>query len=65
MKQKLDYEGSTRMMDAPKLCAYLSMGRTRAVEFARGIGAEVKIGRRCLYDRNVIDNALDCMKGKE
>ena len=39
-----------RLFDVPDLCAYLNMGRTRAVEYAKQIGAERRFGRRCLYD---------------
>lgn len=48
-----------RLLDANEVCMYLSLGRNRGVEFAKSAGAEVKIGRRCLYDRVVIDRALD------
>lgn len=48
-----------RLMDANDVCIYLSLGRNRGVEFAKAIGAERKIGRRCLYDRVVIDRYLD------
>ena len=48
-----------RLLDANEVCMYLSLGRNRGVEFARSIGAERKIGRRCLYDRVVIDKYLD------
>lgn len=48
-----------RLFDVPDLCAYLNMGRTRAVEYAKQIGAERRFGRRCLYDKRIIDRALD------
>lgn len=48
-----------RLMDANEVCMYLSLGRNRGVSFAREIGAERKIGRRCLYDKAVIDNYFD------
>ena len=41
------------------LCYYLSLGRNRGIEFARSIGAEIKVGRRSLYDRAKIDRYLD------
>lgn len=52
-----------RMMDVRGLCAYTSMGRTRAVEFAKAVGAEKRIGRRCIYDKKVLDKALDELEG--
>lgn len=50
-----------RLLDAAEVCYYLSLGRNRGIEFAKSIGAERKIGRRCLYDKSVIDKALDAM----
>lgn len=48
-----------RLMNAKEVCAYLRLGRNRGVEFAKSIGAERKIGRRCLYDKAVIDRYFD------
>lgn len=48
-----------RLMDANEVCMYLSLGRNRGIEFAKSIGAERKIGRRCLYDKAVIDRYFD------
>lgn len=48
-----------RLLDASEVCYYLSLGRNRGVEFAKSIGAEVKVGRRSLYDRVKIDRYLN------
>lgn len=48
-----------RLLDVNDLCIYLSLGRNRAQEFGRRIGAEVKIGKRALYDKSVIDRYFD------
>ena len=50
-----------RLLDAAELCTYLGLGKTYAIEFGKRIGAEKKAGRRCLYDKMVIDHALDEM----
>lgn len=50
-----------RMLDATEVCAYLGLGRNRGIEFAKSIGAERKIGRRSLYDKRILDKALDEM----
>ena len=47
-----------RLLDASEVCYYLSLGRNRGIEFARSIGAEIKVGRRSLYDRAKIDRFL-------
>lgn len=49
----------SRLLNAKEVCAYLNLGRNRGVEFAKSIGAERKIGRRCLYDKVVIDRYFD------
>ena len=48
-----------RLISTRQLCQYTNMGRTRAVEFARSIGAEKRFGRRCLYDLRILDKAID------
>jgi len=48
-----------RLLDASEVCYYLSLGRNRGIEFAKTIGAEIKIGRRSLYDREKIDKYLN------
>lgn len=52
-----------RLLDANEVCYYLSLGRNRGIEFARSIGAEIKVGRRSLYDRAKIDRYLDEKQG--
>lgn len=61
MKERINttMTGEKRLLDVNETCIYLSLGRNRGVEFARSIGAEIKIGRRCLYDKAVIDRYLD------
>lgn len=62
MKERKNTIGAEkRLLDATEVCVYLGLGRNRGVEFAKSIGAERKIGRRSLYDKVVIDNALDAM----
>ena len=48
-----------RMIGTPELCLYIGMGQTAARKFGLECGAARKIGRRTLYDRNIIDKALD------
>lgn len=49
----------SRLLSTKEVCAYLNLGLNRGVEFAKSIGAERKIGRRCLYDKVVIDRYFD------
>lgn len=48
-----------RLLDTNEVCIYLSLGRNKGIEFAKSIGSEVKIGRRCLYDKAKIDTYLN------
>ena len=48
-----------RLLDANEVCIYLSLGRNKGIEFAKQIGAEVKIGRRALYDKAKIDQYIN------
>ena len=60
MHKTTENEGYTgRLLDVKTLCKYLNMGRGSAVQFARQIGADRRFGRRCLYDRTLIDAALN------
>ena len=58
-RKEISIVSEKRLLDVKEVCNYLSLGRNRAVEFAKSIGAERKIGRRCLYDKVVIDRHLD------
>lgn len=52
---------NVRLMDIKQLCTYIGLGQVMAREFANGCGATMKIGRRCLYDKVIIDKELDRM----
>ncbi len=48
-----------RLMNVSELCEYISMGKSRAVTWGKAIGAEKRIGRRLLFDRVIVDKAID------
>lgn len=54
-----------RLLGIDALCAYIGMGKNRAATFGKKAKAEVRIGRRVLYDRLAIDQAIDALKRKE
>ena len=60
-EEQLKVSSDKRLLDANEVCHYLSLGRNKGIEFAKSVGAERKIGRRSLYDKLVIDRALDQM----
>lgn len=48
-----------RLLNADELCTYIGMGKAKGVEQGKKIGASVRIGRRLLFDKNIIDKAID------
>ncbi len=50
---------SKRMMNITEAGLYLGLGRSKTIEFCNQIGAVIHIGRRALYDKEVIDAFFD------
>jgi len=48
-----------RLVGRAELCTYIGLGENKAVEFAKSVGADIKIGRRRLFDLQTIDNAIN------
>ena len=48
-----------RLLNRRELCAYIGMGQSRGVEWAKGVGAAMRIGGRLLFDKCVIDKAIN------
>lgn len=48
-----------RLMGANELSKYLSLGKTNAIKFGKSCGALRRIGKRVVYDREVIDTAIE------
>ncbi len=49
---------SKRLLSINEATVYLGIGRSTALSYLEEIGAKRKIGRRTLYDKQVIDNAI-------
>ena len=54
-----------RLLGADELKSYMNVGITTARKIGRESGAEVHIGRRCLYDREKIDEYISTMLERE
>ncbi len=54
-----------RLLTEREATAYVGQGTTRAREWFKKIGARRNFGRRVLYDKVVIDRALDEMAAAE
>ena len=48
-----------RLLGIGELTDYLGVGHCTAADFGKQCGAVVRIGRRVLYDRAVIDQAIE------
>lgn len=62
MRAKAYQEVQPRMLNQKQAEIYTGMGRTSLTSFAEKAGARRKIGKKVLYDRRVIDAALDAME---
>lgn len=54
-----------KLIDTKGLMEYTSLGKTRAIQFARSNNAEVRIGRRCLYDVNILNEVIEGIRKGE
>lgn len=48
-----------RLLSVEEACGYIGLGKSAAKLYLDKIGAKRKIGRRVLYDKTVIDAALN------
>lgn len=53
----------SRLMDTDELRVYLNIGRNNAMKFGEEVGAKVRIGRRVLWDKQVIDKYISSIAG--
>lgn len=57
----VDFE-QKRLLSIDEAAVYIGLGKTRTRETLETFGATVKIGKRVLFDKKVIDEALDGMR---
>ena len=62
-KRKIAEDKESRLIDTATLAAYLGIGYNTASAFGKEHGAAVRIGTRLLFDKVMIDKALDEMRG--
>jgi hypothetical protein len=56
---------SRRLMPIEEAMLYIGLGKSSARKYLDSIGAKIKIGRRTLYDKNVIDGVLSTLKKQD
>ncbi len=60
MQTLREINDNTRLLSTEELMIYTGLGRNRAMEFSRKIGATKNLGfRRVLHDRYVIDQVIE------
>lgn len=60
MNKRKETEGITkRLMNAEEAQSYCGLGRAKFRQFADKIGATKRFGARVVFDKAVIDRALD------
>jgi len=59
-RERMDI-GKARLMDRREGALYCGLGKASFSAWAKQIGAERRFGRRVLFDRQVIDEALNKM----
>ena len=62
-KRIVTSDKDTRLLNVQELMSYIGTGRNTAVSFGKEHGALVRIGSRTLFDKIMIDKALDAMRG--
>ena len=61
MNRKINYDFEKRMLSIKECQDYCGLGRNSARNLMHQIGAEIRIGSRCLYDKKVIDTYFDSL----
>ncbi len=61
MKVCLEMNGK-RLLNQAEMLAYVGMGKTAGRAWCEKIGAVRHIGKRALYDKRVLDAAIDELK---
>jgi hypothetical protein len=53
-----DYD-EVRLLSEKQLCTYTGLGRSKARAFGEKCGSVKRIGARVLYDKKILDKAID------
>lgn len=62
-RARKSFGNPVRLMDCRQLSDYVGLGRCKAVEYAKTIGAEKKFGSRSTFDKYLIDEDLNNPNG--
>lgn len=61
MNKKINYDHEKRMLSIEECSDYVGLGKSGTRKLMKEIGAEYKIGSRCLFDKKKIDAYFDTL----
>lgn len=61
MNKRIDHNFKKRLLSISECCDYVGLGKTSTRKLMKQIGAECKIGGRCLFDKFTIDQYIDIL----
>lgn len=61
MNRKIDHDFEKRLLSVEECCDYCGLGKNSVRKLMLEIGAGIKIGGRCLYDKRKIDTYFDSL----
>ena len=61
-RKEVDQIENKRLLSINDVCLYVGLGKNTARVYMDEIGATRKIGARVLFDKKIIDGALDKMQ---
>lgn len=56
---------NNRLLNVNELMEYMGIGKTGAMRFGKEHGCIVRVGRRVLYDRELVDKAIDSLRAND
>ena len=59
MNKRINYGFDVRLLTIEECCSYLGVGKNTAIQVAKEVNAEVKIGRCKRYDKKALDKYID------
>ena len=65
LRKENETDTNARLLSIAEASAYLGLGASSSRTWLDSIGAKRKFGARTVYDRFIIDKALDALEGSE
>lgn len=65
MNKRTEHNYEKRMLSINECCDYVGLGKNSTRQLMKDIGAECRVGSRCLYDKHAIDTYFDSLTRAE